>query len=113
MERLTEVQLKSALTATEGQLQRRLPQEALQALGVVLERTAKRYPNQDLTDALPEYMADLEKLALKYSLQKVADAIAELRVDPDQVFFPTPQEIADEMKRQRLKKLPSHVYAQG
>ena len=120
MERITKDQLakllapqKSALTITGGQLQKSLPQEEFTALGILLNRTAKRYPNQDLTDALPEYMRDFETLALKYSLQKVEDAIAALRVDPDQDFFPTPSEVADKIERMRLKNLPSHIYSRG
>jgi hypothetical protein len=62
---------------------------------------------------MEEYMVDLEKLALKYSLQNVEDAIANLRVDPEQEFFPTPNEVAEEIDRQWRKKLPSHLYARG
>ena len=113
LEKINRAQLNSALTPTAGQLQRRLPPEEFQALGILLERTAKRYPNQDMQDAMPEYLADLEKLALRYSLQSVEDAIAALRVDPEQEFFPHPDEVAAEMKRQRLKKVPSDVYARG
>lgn len=113
MEPITEAQLKSALTPTGAPLQRRLPQEEFTALGILLNRTAKRYPNQDLTDALPEYMRDLEQLSLRYSLLQVEDAIAALRVDPEQVFFPTPNEIAAHIQRAKLKKLPSHLYARG
>lgn len=120
MERINKVDLeaalaqpKSELTRTDGQLQKRLPPEEFTALGILLSRTAKRYPNQDLTDAIPEYMKDLEKLALKYSLQKVEDAIAALRVDPKQDYFPTPAEVAHRIERERLRKLPSHLYARG
>ena len=113
MERVTEVLLKSVSMPTAGQLQKRLRLEELTALGILLERTARRYPNQDLTDALPEYMTDLERLALSYSLQSVEDAIAKLRVDPEQDFFPTPNEVAAQMKRDRLRKVPSDVYARG
>ena len=113
MERITEAQLKNALTTTDSQLQRRLPSEEYTALGILLARTAKRYPNQDMTQTLEEYMADLEKLALKYSLQSVEDAIGTLRIDPEQDFFPTPSEIADQIERTRLRNVPSHIYARG
>lgn len=35
------------------------------------------------------------------------------RIDPEQRFFPRPDEVAAEIKRQALKKVPSHVYARG
>lgn len=60
---------------------------------------------------MPEYLADFERLAMKYSLQKVEDAIAALRIDPEQRFFPTPDDVAHEIRQQRLKSLPSHIYA--
>jgi len=113
LQKIDQAQLNSALTPIGGQLQKSLPLEEFTALGILLNQTAKRYPNQDMTDALPEYMKDLEQLALKYSLQSVEDAIAHLRVDPEQDFFPTPQDVAAEMKRARLKKVPSHIYARG
>lgn len=113
LERPSLAQLKSVLTATEGQLQRRLPEEESKALGVLLERTARRYPNQDLSLTLDEYMTDLERLALKYSLPAVEDAIALLRIDPEQAFFPTPDEVAEQIKRTKLRKVPSHLYARG
>jgi len=64
-------------------------------------------------DSIEEYLNDLEHLALRYSLQSVEDAIASLRIDPEQEFFPRPDEVAAEMRRQRLKKIPSHIYARG
>jgi hypothetical protein len=90
-----------------------LPVEESQALGILLERTARRYPNQDLQGTLDEYMADLEKLALKFSLRAVEDAIASLRMDPEQEFFPTPNDVAEQIERTRLRKVPSHIYARG
>lgn len=113
MERVSEAQLSSALTKTEGQLQRRLPSEEYQALGIMLNQTAKRYPHQDVSESIEEFMKDLEQLALRYSLQSVEDAVAALRVDPVQEFFPRPDEVAAEMRRRRLKKVPSHLYARG
>ena len=94
-------------------MQRHLPVEESQALGILLERTARRYPNQDLQGTLDEYMADLEKLALKFSLRAVEDAIASLRMDPEQEFFPTPNDVAEQIERTRLRKVPSHIYARG
>lgn len=58
-------------------------------------------------------MVDLEKLALKYSLQSVEQAIAELRIDPEQKFFPSPNDIAAQMKKNRMRIIPSHAYARG
>jgi hypothetical protein len=58
-------------------------------------------------------MADLEKLALKFSLQDVEDAIGALRIDPEQRFFPTPDDVAEQIKRTKLRKVPSHLYARG
>ena len=110
--------LKAALqrivsTPTDVHLQKSLSSEDGLYLMAILNQTAKRYPNQDLTDAIPEYMVDLERLALKYSLQKVEDAIAALRIDPEQHFFPTPDEVAQKIEKTRLKSVPSHVYARG
>ena len=34
-------------------------------------------------------------------------------IDPEQEFFPKPNEVADEIERQISKKLPSHIYARG
>jgi hypothetical protein len=113
LEKTNEAQLKNALITTDSQLQRRLPSEEFTALGILLSQTAKRYPNQDMSETLEEYMKDLEKLALRYSLQSVEDAITALRIDPEQEFFPTPDEIAAQMKRARLRNVPSHIYARG
>jgi len=52
-------------------------------------------------------------LALKYSLQAVEDALAKLRVDPDFDYFPTPNEVANQMRTTRMRKVPSHLYARG
>jgi len=97
LEKANRAQLNSALTPTAGRLQRRLPKEELKALGAVLEKMARRYPNQDMTDALPEYMRDYENLALKFSLQSVTEVIEELRVAPDNKFFPSPNDVADRL----------------
>ena len=113
LEKVTQVQLNNALTETGSQLQRRLPPEEFQALGILLERTARRYPNQDLQQTMGEYLHDYERLALRYSLPKIEDAVAKLRIDPEQQFFPTPDEVAHEIEKERLKKVPSHIYARG
>lgn len=113
LDKITAAQLASALTTTAGQLQRRLPPEEFEALGIIMETTARRWPNQDMELPMPEYLADLEKLALKYSLQAVVDAIMELRIDPEQDFFPTPSEVAHQMEKTRLRKVPSDIYARG
>lgn len=113
MELVTKARLEGALMQTAAPLQISLSKEDGMYLLALLNRTAKRYPNQDLTDAIPEYLADLEQLALKYSLRQVEEAIASLRVDPEQIFFPTPQDVSAEMKRIRIRNLPSHIYARG
>ena len=114
MERISSiVQRSNGLTETSGQLAMRLPQEESLALGVLLAQTAKRYPNQELTESMGEYLADYEQLSLKYSLQKVEDAVAALRIDPEQRFFPTPDEVAQKIKQTRLRSIPSHLYARG
>jgi hypothetical protein len=120
MERITKQEAESALapqkselTETGAQLQMCLPQEELTALGILLEQTARRFPNQDLRDALPEYLKDLEQLALRYSLRDVEDAITALRTDPDFDYFPTPNEVARKIRTARLRKVPSHLYARG
>ncbi len=113
MERVDRASLNSALTTTGEQLQRRLPDEESTALGILLERMARRYPSQDVEDSMEEYLTDYEALVLRYTLQKVEEAVAALRIDPNQKFFPRPDEVAGEIERQRLKKVPSHVYARG
>ena len=114
MERISSiVQRSNGLTETSGQLAMRLPQEESLALGVLLAQTAKRYPNQELAESMGEYLEDYEQLTLKYSLQKVEDAVAALRIDPEQHFFPTPDEVAHKIEQTRLKRVPSHLYARG
>ena len=113
LEKVSKAQLQSALTETGGQLQRRLPKEELKALGVMLEKTARRYPNQDMQMTMGEYLTDFEQLAVKHSLVKVEKALSALRIDPDQDFFPTPSEVAHEIRQQWLKSLPSDLYARG
>jgi hypothetical protein len=113
LEKVSRELLDSALTKPDSQLQRRLPSEELEALGILLERTARRYPSQENGESMEEYLTDFEQLAVKYSLLKVEDAIAVLRIDPEQEFFPKPNEVAREIERQQLRKVSSHVYARG
>ena len=112
LEKVNAVSLENALKTQESHLLRRLPKEELTYLGMLLERTARRYPSQENDESMEEYLTDFEQLALKYSLPKVEDAIAALRVDPEQEFFPKPNEVAREIERARDRKLPSHIYAQ-
>ena len=115
MEKISLAQLNSALTLTAQSLQKSLSSEDGMYLLALLNQTAKRYPNQDLagTGALSEYIKDFEQLSLKYSLREVDDAIAALRIDPEQDFFPTPNEVAAKIQQKRLRKVPSHMYARG
>ena len=73
----------------------------------------RRYPAQDQGESTDEYFIDYEQLAIERGVDKVAKAVSALRRDPEQRFFPRPDEVAAEMKRQRLKNVPSHIYAQG
>jgi len=58
-------------------------------------------------------MADFEQLTVKHGLAKVESAFMRLRIDPEQVFFPKPNEIAKEIEREALRNVPSHIYARG
>ena len=113
MERVSQAQLNSALTTTDAQLQKRLSTSDGSALTILLESLAKRYPTQDQTETIQEYMKDYAALVLRYSLRQVEEAVAALRVDPRQEFFPKPNEVAAEIERQRLRHVPSHIYARG
>lgn len=101
MERITTAQLNSALTTTEGRLQRRLSNEDGLTLTAILEAAQRRWPNQDTAESMEEYLADFERLTLRYSLPRVEAALAELRIDPNQVFFPRPDEVASEIEWMR------------
>ena len=50
---------------------------------------------------------------MRRRLLRSVEAVQALRIDPEQRFFPRPDEVAAEIKRQALKKVPSHVYARG
>lgn len=113
MERVGEAQLTNALKREESALQRRLLPGDGSRLTKLLEGLTRRYPSQDLADAMPEYGADYEALTVKFSIERVERAVAALRIDPAQTFFPRPDEVAAEIERQQLRKVPSHVYARG
>lgn len=94
MERISLAQLNNALTTTDSRSQKRLSDEDGLHLTTLLEREQKRWPNQDTAESMEEYLTDFEQLALKYSLQQIREALAELRIDPEQEFFPKPNEVA-------------------
>ena len=113
MERVTEAQLVNASTTTDSRLQKLLSSEDGLGLTSLLEAAQRRWPNQDQQETIEEYLGDYERLTLRYSLRAVQEAMAELRVDPRQEFFPKPNEVAAEIERQRLRRVPSHIYARG
>ena len=90
--------LTSALKETSRPLQRRLSEADSTVLLVLLGKMARRYPSQDMQDAMTEYLADYEALAVKYSLRSVEEALGNLRIDPEQSFFPRPDEVAEEIE---------------
>jgi hypothetical protein len=97
---LTKAKPPNALTPVEGHLQKRLSDADGLALTVLLDKMLRRYPNQDMSKALPEYMEDFELLAQKYSLRRVEAAVRMLRISPNQKFFPSPNEVAAEIEDQ-------------
>jgi len=99
MEPIGPVLKGGALTITSRPLQRHLSNKDTTALAVMLGRLMKRFAHQDMTAAMPEYVADFEKLAVKYSLPKLEAAVEALRIDPEQAFFPKPDEVAKELER--------------
>ena len=101
MDHIGAVLQSSALMETSQPLQRRLSDADSVELAVLLGQMVQRYPAQDLSDSLEGYLLDFETLALKYSLAKVHEALAELRTSPGQKFFPRPDEVAEEIERQR------------
>lgn len=94
-------QRSSALTTAAAPLQESLSKEDSSTLLALMETLMRRYPSQDQGETATEYFRDFEQLALKYSLPKVARAIQALRIDPEQKFFPRPDEVADEIEHQR------------
>lgn len=118
MERVSKEALEKVLsqpgcTIQGSHLQRRVSNEDGLRLLQLLEQTAKRYPAQENSETMEEYLEDFEQLVLKFSLQTVADALARLRIDPEQQFFPKPNEVAREIQHYKLRNTPSHVYARG
>ena len=107
MEQITQAQLNSALIKTDAPLQRRLSSEDGLTLTAILERAQRRWPNQDSSESMEEYLADYEQLALKYSLLKVEAALDRLRIKPGQAFFPKPDEISEEI----VYKRECNIYA--
>lgn len=76
-----------------------------------MDGLARRYPSVDQEESADEYFQDFKRLALKHGVGKVAEAMQALRIDPDQHFFPRPDEVAAEIRRIDNKALPSHLYA--
>ena len=113
LEKVNQAQLSSALTGPGGSLRKRLSTEDSSTLLALMNSLVKRYHTQDMTDPIEEYLLDYEAIAEKHGIVKVQKAIEALRVDPDQQFFPKPNEVAHEIKQQQLKSLPSHIYARG
>lgn len=103
LERISQAKLSDVLTAPDAQLRRSLPSEELAALGALMESMARRWP-QEVEDSIGTYMADMEQLAIRYRLSRVFDAVQSLRTAPGQKFFPRPDEIADELERQKSKR---------
>ena len=101
MERITEAQLNSALTAPVASLQRSLSSVDSSRLLALMESLTRRYPSQGQEESIAEYFRDYERLALRYSLLRVEEAVAALRIDPEQKFFPRPDEVASQIKRDR------------
>lgn len=113
MEKINRALLNNALTATSELSRRRLSEEESLDLTIMVAATAKRYPNQDLTDSVGEIMQDLEQLALKYSLPKVRKALEALRIKPGQSFFPKPNEVAEEIENQRERGVNDAIRREG
>lgn len=113
MERVTQAQLNSALTAQGANLQKSLSKEDSSTLLILLNSLAKRYPSQDQAESIEEYFRDFEALALKFSLLKVEKALAALRIKPGQAFFPRPDEVAEEMEAQRERGINDAIRRDG
>jgi hypothetical protein len=78
-----------------------------------MEALTRRFPTQDQGESIAEYFADFEQLAVKHGIERLSEAVKLLRVDPEQEFFPKPNEVARKIEYLRLRRLPSHIYAQG
>jgi hypothetical protein len=101
LEKLNRESLNNALTPAGQPLQRQLSSEDGSRLTATLERTLRRWPSQENADTIAEFLADFEQLALKFSLQRVEQALNALRINREQKFFPKPDEVAEEIERQR------------
>lgn len=101
MERISQAQLNSALTAPASSLQRSLSGVDLSILLAEMDELVRRYPSQDQGESIEAYQVDLEALAVKCSLPRVVAALRELRIRPGQTFFPRPDEVATEIERQQ------------
>jgi hypothetical protein len=69
-----------------------------------MEGLTRRYPSQDQGESIAEYFKDYEQLVLKYSLHRVKEAVDALRISRDQKFFPKPDEVDEEIERQRQSR---------
>ena len=114
LRKISKAQLANVLKPTSGQLQKRLSAEDGLALTILSGQMQRRWPNQDRAESIDEFAADWERLIQRHGAKALQDAVNALRIDPDREdFYPTPGEVAQEIKRQALKKVPSHVYARG
>lgn len=109
LEQISRAQLNSALTTGASSLQRSLSSGDSATLLALMESMMRRYPMQDLGETAEEYFLDYEQLALKYSLQRVQEALAALRIDPEQRFFPQPNEVAAEIESQKRRRVGDHM----
>ena len=113
LEKVNRAHLDNALTERGASLRKRLSTEDSSTLLALMNSLVKRYHTQDMTDPIEEYLLDYEKITEKHGIVKVQKAIEALRIDPEQEFFPKPNEVAHEIRQQFLKSLPSHLYARG
>ena len=63
-----------------------------------MEQMAGRYPNQDMEAAAQNYLFDYNRLAQIHGLSAVKTALLNRRIKPGQRFFPSPDEIAEELE---------------
>ncbi|MGO9433149.1 MAG: hypothetical protein ACLP00_02515 [Terracidiphilus sp.] len=97
---LVKVPPANVSTRPTTSLQKLSPPEVSIALANLLAKTQRRYLNQQLGQAAAEYLEDFEILAQRYSLQRIGRAIQELRLNPNQRFFPAPNEVVAEILKQ-------------
>jgi hypothetical protein len=113
MERVNKAQLNNALTAADVPLQRSLSRVDSSSLLVAMEGLMRRYPAQDHGETAAEFFRDYERLALKYSLPKVLRAVEALRIKRGHKFFPSPDEVDEEIEEQRELDLAKARTADG